>query len=481
MSQREKREARLLEGLIYKPTPNPWKETFYYPLALPSKNDYFYATTRIPQHDFERIYGKLDLPNRIGKNQQGYQYEIEKIRQSQKEATKKWEAYKAEYKKKRPSVPQDQLFDFDTEYKRTEYDYHTELDKSKKYEVDYLNALQTIMANGSTTQQETENTTALPSAAALNHEYNLFKIHYFKLSINIVRKNHLTIGQYKPAEITTTQYYVTALPYQLFEFWAINDSCSDFRSPFKNLSKCFPYCTYNSAHIRLSHFIPIQNSLTGTTQQDISTFNTAPYCYIAKDNYGQIPTIYTSDPIDDFTVRRQMVKIKSNHYWDHQNEMGLLNLDEIHIMHQGETQDFNFDFQNRVNQLMQPTPKWNEQKFTMLPMATIDNYHQEYVLETGLAYGVKGPNTNQNMPFIPKYDYPHIFLFLPYIENVNSKDNVSRLYAHILLETDIRMTLYTVPEEADRLNPSIARRNILDNISLPKKVSKLPTQVFQFH
>ncbi|OON15541.1 hypothetical protein X801_08654, partial [Opisthorchis viverrini] len=55
--------------------------------------------------------------------------------------------------------------------------------------------------------------------AVAKHAQSLFGIHYYKTDVTVTRKQHLTLAQYKPADTEITQYYVTCIPYQIFEFW----------------------------------------------------------------------------------------------------------------------------------------------------------------------------------------------------------------------------------------------------------------------
>ncbi|VDP17840.1 unnamed protein product [Echinostoma caproni] len=124
------------------------------------------------------------------------------------------------------------------------------------------------------------------NAGALQHANDLFKIHYYKFEVTLTRKQHLTVAQYKPADTGITQFYVTCIPYQFFEFRAVNDDGIPFRDPYGSIQNAFDYCHFDTGHIRPSYFVPPQHSLTGTTQQDVPALNTTPYAYLSQDNLG---------------------------------------------------------------------------------------------------------------------------------------------------------------------------------------------------
>ncbi|KAA3680354.1 uncharacterized protein DEA37_0004126 [Paragonimus westermani] len=165
--------------------------------------------------------------------------------------------------------------------------------------------------------------------AVAKHAHRLFGIHYYKTHVTITRKQHLTIAQYKPGESTISQFYITCLPYQLFEFWTINENGNGYREPAASIFTGFRYCAYDNASIRLSHFVPLQNTLQGSTQTDTPALNTTPYAYIARDTLGILDRVQATTPITATTLQAQQVKLKSNDYWQTENEEGLLGLSEI--------------------------------------------------------------------------------------------------------------------------------------------------------
>ncbi|OON13892.1 hypothetical protein X801_10325, partial [Opisthorchis viverrini] len=148
---------------------------------------------------------------------------------------------------------------------------------------------------------------------------SLFGIHYYKTDITVVRKQHLTLAQYKPADTGITQYYVTCIP-----------------DPFVNLVKVYDYIHYNAGTIWFSHFVPLQQSLSSTTQQDTPALNTTPYAYIAKDSLGILDSITAPTAID--------VNV-----WSKTSDEGLMGLANVKTFHQGETLHYNFRFDNQMN------------------------------------------------------------------------------------------------------------------------------------
>ncbi|VDP45529.1 unnamed protein product [Schistosoma margrebowiei] len=67
----------------------------------------------------------------------------------------------------------------------------------------------------------------------------LIKPRYYKSRIRIVRKNHLTINQFKPVD-DTSEFSITCLPYTCFDFWGINAAGTHFQEPYSSLGPIFP-------------------------------------------------------------------------------------------------------------------------------------------------------------------------------------------------------------------------------------------------
>ncbi|KAA3679443.1 uncharacterized protein DEA37_0001196 [Paragonimus westermani] len=314
--------------------------------------------------------------------------------------------------------------------------------------------------------------------AVAKHAHRLFGIHYYKTHVTITRKQHLTIAQYKPGESTISQFYITCLPYQLFEFWTINENGNGYREPAASIFNGFRYCAYDSASIRLSHFVPLQNTLQGSTQTDTPALNTTPYAYIARDTLGILDRIQATTPITVTTLQAQQVKLKSNDYWQTENEEGLLGLSEVQTFHQGQTCEFNLRFQNQFNCMKQQTPIYSATQARYLPMS-MDTGDNSVV--GGLQMAVKKDSTVTPMVVVPETNYPFIFIFLPYIEKVNDQETIARLYAHILMETSMELTLWSIPDGAQHLNDHIAAKNQLDYISHLYTSNLLYHQAYQFN
>lgn len=322
--------------------------------------------------------------------------------------------------------------------------------------------------------QNDEESSGGATGAAIQHAHRLFGIHYYKCDFTITRKQHITLAQYKPGESGITQYYVTCLPLQLFDFWVEADDGGRWRDPFHNICKAWDYIAYNDAHIRLSHFIPLQNSLQGSAQQDQPAFNTAPYCYIAQDNMGMIQHVESPTAITHQTMVEQQLKIPSNAFWIRDNDAGLLGLDDVKTLHQNETLYLNFKFDNQCNRFKRKRPMWQADHLHYLPMTVCDDDGHPI---SGHVYtyniGAVAQHTVTNV------DVPYTFLFLPYIEKVSAAENATRLYAHMLMETKINVTLWSIPDGAEQLGFN-KQKGTLDSTTTPITNKILHAQAFQF-
>ncbi|VDP30542.1 unnamed protein product [Echinostoma caproni] len=317
---------------------------------------------------------------------------------------------------------------------------------------------------------------------ALQHVHNLFKIHYYKFDITLTRKQHLTIAQYKPADTAITQFYITCIPYQFFEFWAINNDGTAYRDPYDSIQNSFDYCHYDSGHIRFSHFVPLQHSLTGTTQQDVPALNTTPYAYFSQDNLGILTKITSPNAIDMSTMQNQAVKIPSNTYWTKTTDEGLLALDETKTFQGGQTIQYNFKFNTPPwPKLKQTIPRYDANTLVYLPLAqTTDAPNGKF--SGGWQYSfTESASTSGSVAYIPERDLPFLFIYIPWIEQVNEKETIARLYAHILMETQFNMTLWSVPDGAAKLNPNCHRKNQMTYTTHAVTSKDMYHQAYQFH
>lgn len=312
------------------------------------------------------------------------------------------------------------------------------------------------------------------TAAAITHAHRLFGVHYYKCDFTITRKQHITLAQYKPGESGTSQYYVTCLPIQLFDFWVEKDDGTRWRDPFNSISQSWDYIAYNDAHIRLSHFIPLQNSLQGTAQQDQPAFNTAPYAYIAQDNLGMINKITAADAITHQTMVKQQIKLPSNTWWTNEDDEGLLGLDEVKTLHQNEHLYLNFKFDNQGNRFKRVRPIYDQANLYHLPQ-TICGDTGDVISGHTYNYGV----SNVTQHTVTNVDLPFTFLFLPYIEKVSQAENATRLYAHILMETKINVTLWSIPDGSEQLG-IVKNKGTLQTYKQPITNTILRAQAFQF-
>ncbi|VDP74476.1 unnamed protein product [Echinostoma caproni] len=92
--------------------------------------------------------------------------------------------------------------------------------------------------SGNADDDPEENTTA---GGSITKAFDLFKIHYYKTQVDVVRKQHITVAQYKPADTDTDKFYVTCLPYQFIEFWLCNQTGTEFREPYSVMAKSYDY------------------------------------------------------------------------------------------------------------------------------------------------------------------------------------------------------------------------------------------------
>ncbi|VDP16287.1 unnamed protein product [Schistosoma margrebowiei] len=160
---------------------------------------------------------------------------------------------------------------------------------------------------------------------------------------------------------------------------SINSAGIGFQEPFKSLASAFPICHFHSAYLRISHFIPLQKSLQGTTSVDVTSFNVAPY----------ITPIYSNNshrylPFDLF-------------------KSGLLGPE------------------------ISPAKAW------------VQSYNRVSTPEGGALWIA---DTNGQM-CSPDITANPIFLFLPFIEPVSTSENATRMMAHVLLQTSIDFTVYS--------------------------------------
>ncbi|VDP74477.1 unnamed protein product [Echinostoma caproni] len=212
-----------------------------------------------------------------------------------------------------------------------------------------------------------DNTTAVGS---ITKAFDLFKVHYYKTQVDVVRKQHITVAQYKPADTDTDKFYVTCLPYQFIEFWLCNKTGTEFREPYSFMARGHDYCVFESGHIRLSHFVPLQHALRRTDQTDTPALNTTPYAYISKDNLGILSSVKAKKAITHADMVAQQVKIASSEFWGETNDEGLLALDETKTMTNGDSFDYYFDMNSCFDhRFKQAAPRYNKDALQYLPLA----------------------------------------------------------------------------------------------------------------
>ncbi|CAI2737806.1 unnamed protein product [Dicrocoelium dendriticum] len=184
----------------------------------------------------------------------------------------------------------------------------------------------------------------------------LLRPRYNTTTITITRKQHITVNQYKPADTSDT-FAITCLPLSTFEFWALQ-SDQQFAEPFDTLRTAFPLCSFNTATLRLSHYIPLQKSLQGSNAVDVTSFNSSPYMYIAEDDTGLLNTVPT--PVTEQALLDQNCKVPSNTYWQFSSDQGLLACNNVHTLSANEVFFKRYDFDNNGKFLVAtpaPTPR----------------------------------------------------------------------------------------------------------------------------
>ncbi|KER31826.1 hypothetical protein T265_02052 [Opisthorchis viverrini] len=109
-----------------------------------------------------------------------------------------------------------------------------------------------------------------------------------------------------------------------------------------------------------------------------------------------------------------------------------------------------------MNCLKQKISLFNDKQANYLPAA------RRKPLKYGIQMSVTlNDTTNGLQPKIPEKDLPFLFIFLPYIEQVNSSETITRLYAHVHMETELNFTLWTVPDGAKHLTTHTHLKNQL--------------------
>lgn len=257
---------------------------------------------------------------------------------------------------------------------------------------------------------------------------------YHKINITIRRRNMLTINGYKVND-GGDSYAVSLLPTNFLDWW-VQKTTGKWEDPLGKLSELdlFPYMRFNSAEFKISHFIPLQSSLTGTAQVDTTTFNIAPYLFIAEEDMGIINTLQPLN-LSESSMLAQDIKIPSNSFWKNQNDEGLLACNRIHTMGAGQTFIKKYDFPVNSHYFFR-TPQYKTDTLTYMP------YSQE--IDTGSVNPIILKGTYGSLSETGTFN--PIFLFLPYIEPISVGENVPRLMCSVLLESSISLTLFSQPD-----------------------------------
>ncbi|CAI2737972.1 unnamed protein product [Dicrocoelium dendriticum] len=289
-------------------------------------------------------------------------------------------------------------------------------------------------AVNSTSEDDAPGETAQSTAKRIR----LLRPSYNTTTITITRKQHLTISQYKPADTTLT-YSIICLPISICEFWTLQ--CEQkYAERFATLRAAFPLCSFNHATLRLSHYIPPQKSLQGTTATDVTAFNSAPYMYTAQDHTGLLNTVPTD--VTEAAHLNQDYKVSSNTYWQFTYDQGLLACNDVHTLSANEVYFKRFDFDHHpcfLTRTPLPVPRGyrympdkyyaNTSRYPFLPFWKQQSLNQSVpathptTISTAWSFGTYNHTLNP------------ILLFLPYIEPVSTSEDILRMMGHELLET----------------------------------------------
>ncbi|CAI2737803.1 unnamed protein product [Dicrocoelium dendriticum] len=277
----------------------------------------------------------------------------------------------------------------------------------------------------------------------------LLRPRYNTTTITITRKQHITVNQYKPADTSDT-FAITCLPLSTFEFWALQ-SDQQFAEPFDTLRTAFPLCSFNHATLRLSHYIPLQKSLQGSNAVDVTSFNSSPYMYIAEDDTGLLNTVPT--PVTEQALLDQNCKVPSNTYWQFSSDQGLLACNNVHTLSANEVFFKRYDFDNNGKFLV-ATPAPTPRGFAYMPGDYFQNVapynYSPFWKKLYSSYAVPTTPITVVPDQIAFNPYAHtmqpIFLFPPYIEPVSASEDIVRMMGHVLLETQLTLTLIAPPD-----------------------------------
>ncbi|CAH8618899.1 unnamed protein product [Schistosoma rodhaini] len=270
---------------------------------------------------------------------------------------------------------------------------------------------------------------------------------YWHCNVTVRRRQHLTIQGYKPGDDSAT-YAITCLPTQILDFY-LHKQADNWGAEI-NIFKSWPYVRFHTASITLSHFIPLQQSLQGSAQVDVTSFNIAPYMYIAEDNRGVIHTLPTP-PITHSTFYKQQVQISSDTFWrdgppNNQDE-GLLACNKVQTLSANEKYTRTYNLQNHPY-LPYLAPEFSTGTYTYLPGTYFPNQGFRSIFGrqqvTSGVVNVLGDTLHHGK-------IPPLFIFMPYIEPVSASESAPRLLGHVLLETAITMTYYTFADGTSQL------------------------------
>ena len=137
--------------------------------------------------------------------------------------------------------------------------------------------------------------------------------------------------------------------------------------PFNDATRVFPFMRVNGSSIKLSHFIPLQQALTTTsTTQDITSFNIAPYMFIAEDAHGVFPSVNIFTEVTRKMCYEQQTKIPSSKYWQKNQGEGLMGMSNLQTLGPGEIWTRSFNYYNHPFYFWQK-PKYQPDRLWYLP------------------------------------------------------------------------------------------------------------------
>ncbi|CAI2737807.1 unnamed protein product [Dicrocoelium dendriticum] len=173
--------------------------------------------------------------------------------------------------------------------------------------------------------------------------------------------------------------------------------------------------------------------------------------YIAEDDTGLINTIPTA--VTEQALLNQDCKVYSATYWNFASDQGLLACNNVQTLSANEVYVKRYDFDHNGKFLV-TTPTATPRGFAYMPGDYYNNTSPYKYLHFWKKLATTTSVPTDPATLVPNYvafsPYAHtlqpIFLFLPYIEPVSASEDIVRMMGHVLLETQLTMTLIAPPD-----------------------------------